>query len=70
MPKFHIIHVQAVWERACFEVEAEDREDAIDKLHDLNGKMELIWKEITGAVESVDSEIESVEEVADDGSAD
>ena len=61
MPTFRIINIEAVWERASWTVEADDIDDALEVFK--KGESETIkleWKEITGNVEALDQEIESL----------
>jgi hypothetical protein len=59
MAVYHVTHMQAVWERACFVVEAESEAEAKEKVW--AGEIEeTLWQEITGSVEGMDSEIEDV----------
>lgn len=60
MPRFKVVHIQAVWETVEFECEAPSKEHVEDNLSDyLTGAMdkEQHSQEITGTVESVDSEL-------------
>ena len=61
---FRIQHIEAVFERSWWLVEAESEGDALDRFHDGNAKLdEGTPFEIVGGVEFIDSEIEGVEEV-------
>jgi ribosome biogenesis protein Tsr3 len=57
MPLFKVEHLQAVWERAFFIVEADDE----DAAREMENVVECTWKNIEDTVEFVDSEIVSVE---------
>lgn len=60
---YRIIQSQAVWERTSYLVVADNEEEAREKFSNAE-IFGIEWSEITANVEFIDSEIESVGEVA------